>query len=125
MGFGASVASISLGASIIEKHQVLKQSKRGVDSAFSLEPNEFKVLVKEIKCEWQSLGKIKYGPTKEGLKSLKYRRSIYFVKELKKGEKIELKHLQVVKSFNGPDLKYLDFIIGKKVKINIKKNKID
>ena len=63
-GIGVSVAAITLGASVIEKHFTLSRAEGGVDSKFSMEPNEFRQLVEEANRAWESIGEIKYGPTK-------------------------------------------------------------
>ena len=78
LGVGASVASIALGASVIEKHFTLSRSDGGVDSAFSLEPSELSSLVNETLSAWQSLGEVTYGPSDVEAQSLKFRRSICF-----------------------------------------------
>lgn len=121
-GIGAAVGAIALGATIIEKHITLDKNNGAVDSKFSLEPYEFKILNEEIFNTWQSLGKIKYGPTKDEHNSLKYRRSIYVVKDLKKGDKITKENIKVVRPNLGLDPKHYDKIIGKKIIKNIKKN---
>ncbi len=86
MGFGVAVASIALGATVIEKHFTLKRSDGGVDSAFSMEPEEFKLLSLEADKTWQSLGSVTYGPSDDEKHSLIFRRSLYIVKDVKKGE---------------------------------------
>ena len=85
-GIGVALASISQGVSFIEKHFTLDRKDGGVDSAFSLEPKEMKMLVEESKRAWKSLGKITYGPTKSERNSLKFRKSIYVIKNIKKNE---------------------------------------
>lgn len=121
-GIGAAVGSVALGATIIEKHITLDKKNGAVDSKFSLEPHEFKILNDEIYNTWKSLGEIKYGPTKDEKESLKYRRSIYAVKDMKKGDKITKNNIKVVRPNLGINPKYYDRIIGMKVNRKIKEN---
>ena len=86
MGVGVSVASVALGATVIEKHFTLNRADGGVDSAFSMEPAEMAQLVVESERAWQALGKVSYGVTAAERKSLQYRRSLYIVQDLKAGE---------------------------------------
>ncbi|MFN3395152.1 MAG: pseudaminic acid synthase, partial [Candidatus Thermochlorobacter sp.] len=79
MGVGVAVAAIALGARVIEKHFCLSRAEGGVDSAFSLEPHEFKMLVEECNRAFLGLGKVHYGILEEEKKSLTYKRSIYVV----------------------------------------------
>jgi len=121
LGISTSIAAIALGATIIEKHFILDRKEGGVDSKFSLEPNEFKNLVDGSLIAWQSLGKIKYGATSEERSSLKNRRSIYFIRDLKKGEIISKDCLKIVRPNKGLSPKYYDKIIGKKTSKKVKK----
>ncbi len=91
LGLGASIAAVSHGATIIEKHLTLKRSDEGVDSAFSLEPNEMKNLVFETTQAWKALGSVHYGPTSSEISSLKHRRSIYVSSDINKNEAITKK----------------------------------
>ena len=121
-GIGTSIAAVSLGATIVEKHITLDKKNGAVDSKFSLEPEEFKNLVIETNRAWQSIGKVHYGPTKSEKISLKYRRSIYLIEDIKKGEKITIDKIKIVRPNLGVLPKYLESILGKKAKKNLKKN---
>ena len=121
MGLGASIAAVSHGASIIEKHFTLKRSDGGVDSAFSLEPAEMEQLVVESKRAWESLGEIKYGPNKDDKNSLIFRRSVYISKNVKKGDKLTKKNLKVIRPGLGLAPKYYNILIGKKINKDAKK----
>ena len=121
IGIGASVASISLGATIIEKHIVLKKKDGSVDGEFSLDPNEFKKLVYETNNAWLALGKNKVQPSKNEKKSLIFRRSIYIVENVKKGEIITRNNIRIIRPGNGMHPKYFRKIIGKKFNRNISK----
>lgn len=121
MGVGASVAAVSLGATFIEKHFTLARSDGGVDSAFSLEPNELACLVTETKRAWQALGAVRYGPTDAEKPSLKFRRSIYIVKDVPAGEPITEKHIQAIRPGFGLPPKFWHEVIGKKAKQDLKR----
>jgi len=121
LGIGAAVASVALGANVIEKHFTLSRKEGGVDSAFSMEPQEMKQLVEEIKRAWESLGKVKYGPTKEEKKSLVFRRSLYIVKDIKKGDVFTKDNIKSIRPGYGLAPKYYEKILGEKVNIDMKK----
>jgi sialic acid synthase SpsE len=113
MGIGVAVGSIALGATIIEKHFTISRAEKGVDSAFSMEPDEMKSLVLEAERVWRSLGNVSYGPTSEEKKSLKFRRSIYVVKDIKPGDILTKDNLRVIRPGFGLAPKYYDQLIGK------------
>ena len=115
IGIGAAIASIALGGSIVEKHFTLARASGGIDSAFSTEPEEMKLLVEESKRAWQSLGRVTYGPTDSEIPSLKYRRSLYFTGKLKKGDRITSAHVRSIRPGLGLSTKYYDVIIGRRV----------
>jgi pseudaminic acid synthase len=112
-GFGSAVAAVALGAMVIEKHFTLARSDGGVDAAFSLEPAELKQLVMECRQAWQSLGGITYGPTENEKSSLKFRRSIYVVKDVKAGEVISEDNIRIIRPGYGLEPRYFEVIIGK------------
>ena len=120
LGIGAAVAAVAHGATIIEKHFTLSRADGGVDSAFSLEPEEMKNLVIETKQAWESLGEISYGPTNSEMASLKFRRSIYVSQDIKKGDKLTEKNMRIVRPGLGLKPKYFDILLGRKVVKNIK-----
>ncbi len=119
LGNGSAISAIAYGATIIEKHFTLDRAEGGVDSQFSLEPQEFKKLVDECKEAWQAKGKIFYGPTPDEKNSLKYRRSIYAKKDIKKGEVFTAKNLTVIRPSKGLHPRYFEKIIGKVATRNI------
>ena len=120
-GIGTSLAAVAHGAVLIEKHFTLKRSDGGVDSDFSIEPKELKKLVDESFNVWESLGSVFYGPSKSEIKSLKFRRSIYFTRNLKKGEIISNKNVRIIRPGFGLQPRFLEKILGKTVKKNISK----
>jgi pseudaminic acid synthase len=114
-GIGTSIAAVSHSASIIEKHFTLDKNDGGVDSVFSIDPSEMKVLVSESKQAWESLGKIKYGPTSNELKSIKRRRSIYVSQDISKFDKITKNNIKIIRPGYGLPPKYYGLTLGKKV----------
>ena len=121
MGVGVSLASVALGAAVIEKHFTLDRKDGGVDSAFSLEPAELAILVNEVKKTWQALGKVNYQPTKAEKKSLSFRRSLYAVKDIHNGEKFNKDNLRAIRPGYGLPPKHLKELLGQRVKHNIKR----
>lgn len=119
MGLGVSVASVALGATVIEKHFTLKRADGGVDSAFSLEPAEMTHLVEESERAWQALGKVCYGVTEAEKKSIVFRRSLYVVKDLKAGDILTKDNVRAIRPGLGLPTKYMDLVIGKIVKKNV------
>ena len=121
MGLGVSVASVALGATVIEKHFILNRANGGVDSTFSMEPAEMAQLVAETKHAWQALGQVSYGPTEAEKKSLQFRRSLYVVKDVKTGDVLTRDNVRPIRPGLGLPTKYLDQILGKTFKQNAKR----
>ncbi len=121
MGVGVSVASVALGATVIEKHFTLSRADGGVDSSFSLEPEEMKQLVVETERAWQALGKVSYGPTEKELKSLAFRRSLYVVRDMEAGETFTEDNLRAIRPGLGLAPKFVDLLMGKQIAISAKK----
>ena len=121
MGIGVSVASIALGASVIEKHFTLNRKDGGVDSSFSMEPSEMSELVIESERAWKALGNVRYGPTEAEQNSLRYRRSLYIVKDVAAGELLTHENLQAIRPGLGLPPKYIDIFIGKRAGKNVKR----
>ena len=120
LGIGVSLAAIGAGATVIEKHFCLSRLEGGVDSAFSMEPEEMKLLVDEARKAYSSLGEVKYGSSSEQEdKSKKFRRSIYAVQNIKAGEKLTNNNIKVIRPGYGIKPKYLCDIIGKQANENI------
>lgn len=121
MGIGVAVASVSLGASVIEKHFTLSRADGGVDSAFSMEPAEMAQLVVETDRAWRSLGSISYGPTTAELKSLQYRRSLYVVSDMRAGDVLSNMNVRTIRPGLGLPPKYLDVVLGRVVNRDVKR----
>jgi N-acetylneuraminate synthase len=121
MGIGVSVASVALGATVIEKHFTLSRTDGGVDSAFSMEPQELAALVSETEQAWKSLGQISYGATKLEQASLKHRRSLYISEDMKKGDILTRDNVKAIRPGLGLPTKYLDVLLGKAIKKDVTK----
>lgn len=119
MGLGVAAASVALGATVVEKHFTLHRADGGVDSTFSLEPNEFGRLVIETKRAWESMGKPTYGSTKAEQSSLQFRRSVHFVTDLPEGTVLKREHLRSLRPGTGLPPKFLEELIGRRLKSGI------
>lgn len=117
-----AVASVVLGASIIEKHFTLDRNGGGPDDSFSLEPPELAALCKDSKTAWAALGKADYGRKSSEVGNAKFRRSLYFVNDMKKGQKITAKDVRSVRPGYGLPPKEFDNIIGKRLSEVVNKN---
>ncbi len=115
LGVGVSVASVALGASVIEKHLTLSRADGGVDSVFSMEPSEMKQLVLETERAWSALGRVQYGPIDAELKSLQFRRTLYVTKNLKSGDILTKENVRAIRPGKGLPVKYLPTLLGKRV----------
>jgi len=122
MGTGVSVASVALGATVIEKHFTLSRAEGGVDSAFSMEPAEMASLVIESERAWQALGRITYGAASaQEEKSKVYRRSLYISRDLKAGEILDATSVRAIRPGLGLAPKFIDMVMGKAVKLDVKR----
>ncbi len=121
IGVGVSLASVALGATVIEKHLTLDRADGGVDSTFSMEPIEMAQLVMETERAWQALGQVSYGPTEAEKKSTQFRRSLYIVRDLKAGELLTRDNVRAIRPGFGLPTKYFELILGKKVRQDVKR----
>ena len=121
MGIGVAVASVALGATVIEKHFTLRRADGGIDSAFSMEPEEMQALVVETERAWQALGTISYGATNAEKASLQFRRSLYVVKDLKVGDVLTNDNVRAIRPGLGLSPKYLEIVLGMRVRQDVKK----
>lgn len=119
LGIGVAVASVALGATVIEKHLTLNRAEGGVDSAFSLEPAEMAQLVVESKRAWEGLGEVSYGLQPTEVKSLQFRRSLYIVRELKAGDILTRENVRAIRPGKGLPIAQLEMVLGRQVKRNI------
>ena len=121
MGVGVSIASVALGATVIEKHFTLNRADGGVDSTFSMEPSEMMQLVIETERAWQALGKVTYGVTEAEKKSIVFRRSLYVVQDIKAGEILTNENVRAIRPGLGLPTKYLPQIINRVAKLDLKR----
>jgi pseudaminic acid synthase len=116
MGVGAAVAAIALGASVLEKHFTLSRAGGGVDSAFSMEPQELENLLIESERAWLSLGRVHYGATEAELKSLMFRRSIYVAKDINEGDIYTNENLRIVRPGHGAPPLFWERLLGRRAR---------
>lgn len=121
MGVGVSIASVALGATVVEKHFTLSRADGGVDSTFSMEPAEMAQLVLETELAWQALGQVSYGATEAEKKSIVFRRSLYIVQDVKAGEVLTKENLRAIRPGLGLATKYLNVVMGKTVSRDVKR----
>jgi len=119
MGVGVAVASVALGSTVIEKHFTLSREDGGVDSTFSMEPEEMRQLVIETEQAWQAIGQITYGATDAEKKSRVFKRSLYIVSDMIAGDVLTSKNVRAIRPGLGLSIKYLDIILGRKLKKNV------
>ena len=112
LGIGVAIGAIALGAAVVEKHFTLDRSDGGVDSAFSMEPNEFSALVDEAARVYDAMGSVTYTPTESEKKSLIFRRSIYVIKDINPGEIFTNENIRIIRPGYGLQPKYLDIVLG-------------
>jgi len=120
LGIGAAVSAVAFGATIIEKHLTLKRADGGVDSSFSLEPNEMQSLITEANLAWEALGEISYGPTPEEEESKMFKRSLYIAEDIQKGELFTSRNLRSIRPGLGLPPKYIEMLMGRKAKTSLK-----
>jgi len=117
-----AITSVAMGASIIEKHFTLDRSGGGPDDSFSMEPAELAALCKDSKTAWQALGQVDYERKSSEQGNVKFRRSLYFVKDLKAGDVITKDTVRSVRPGFGLAPKHLDAVIGKRVATDVARN---
>ncbi len=115
MGTAVAVASVALGATVIEKHFTLSRADGGVDSAFSMEPDELTTLVADTERAWQALGAVSYGPTPAEVPSVQFRRSLYVAEDMAAGETFTPENLRVVRPGLGLAPKHYDEVLGRRI----------
>jgi pseudaminic acid synthase len=121
LGIEVALAAVAVGACIVEKHFTLSRSHPGPDSSFSMEPGEFKKLVEGIRTVEKALGEITYEVTEKQKASRIFRRSLFAVEDIKKGQKITEENIRSIRPGHGLHTRYFDEVIGKNAVCNIKR----
>ena len=121
LGIGAAVASVALGATVIEKHFTLSRADGGVDAAFSMEPAEMAQLVRECNTACEVLGEVSYEMQEQEKKSVVFRRSLYIVEDMKAGDIITEKKMRSIRPGLGLKPKYYSIVLGKRIKKDVTK----
>ncbi len=123
LGIAVPVAAVALGACIIEKHVTLRRDDGGPDSAFSLEPDEFKAMVDAVRAAEQSLGRIHYGPTprEKDSRMSQFRRSLFVVKDMKAGDVFTAEHVRSIRPGTGLHTRHLEEVLGQAAAVDIRR----
>ena len=120
LGNSTAIASIALGASIIEKHFTLERRGGGPDDSFSLEPDELFALTRNVRTAWSALGNVDYGRKPSEMGNVQFRRSLYFVKNMRPGEIVTPDSIRSIRPGFGLPPKYFDQCIGRRVSKSMK-----
>lgn len=112
LGIGAAVAAVALGAVVVEKHVTIKRSDGGVDSAFSMEPLEFRQLVSECETAASAVGRVQFGPTQGDHNSLEFRRSLMLVRDVSVGESLSRENVRALRPGGGLPVSHLELLEG-------------
>ncbi len=121
MGVGVAAAAVAHGATVVEKHFTIRRADGGVDSAFSLEPDEFRSLVTETDRAWQALGSVKYGPTESERASLAFRRSLFVAEDLRAGDRLTATVIRCVRPGHGLHPRHYREVLGRRVTRDVAK----
>ena len=121
MGIAAPVAAVALGACIIEKHLTLSRSTPGPDSGFSLEPAEFKAMVDAVRVAEKALGEVHFGVSEKEANSLVFRRSLFIVNAIKRGEPFTAENVRSIRPGHGLHTRHLTEILGRKASRDIER----
>lgn len=121
MGIGVALASVALGAAVIEKHFTLRRADGGVDAAFSLEPEELRALVIGAEQAWQALGEVRYGPTEQEKQSLVLRRSLYIVRDMRAGDTFTPENIRAIRPGLGLPTKHIDEVLGRRARRDVRR----
>jgi pseudaminic acid synthase len=121
LGIGSAIASVALGAVLVEKHFTLDRADGGVDSSFSLDPAELKLLIEESQRAFASMGGVRYQLTEAEKGSLTFRRSIYVTRDIRKGDSFSLDNVRVIRPGFGLPPRYLPMVLEGKAASDLKR----
>lgn len=121
MGIAVPVAAVALGACILEKHITLSRSLPGPDSAFSLEPEEFKSMVEAVRIAEKALGEVQFGPSAHEQSTRVFRRSLFIVEDVKQGQALTAENVRSIRPGHGLHTRHLPEVIGKRAARNIER----
>lgn len=121
LGTTASIAAVALGACLIEKHFTLNRSEKGPDSEFSIEPSELEQLCEETKNAWLARGHASFARQAAERPNIRFRRSIYFIRDLKAGEQVTASDIRRIRPGYGLAPKYFEKLIGKTLKTDVRR----
>jgi sialic acid synthase SpsE len=119
LGSATAVAAVALGAVLVEKHFTLRRADGGPDSSFSMEPVEFKTMVADIRLVEQALGRVNYEPTPSERNSLVFRRSLFVVADIRKGEALNTSNVRAIRPGQGLHTRHLKDVLGRKAACDI------
>ncbi|XOB98438.1 pseudaminic acid synthase [Deinococcota bacterium DY0809b] len=119
LGIAVPVAAVAMGAALIEKHLTLSRSVPGPDSAFSLEPHEFKAMVDAVRTTEKALGGVRYGPTEKEGASRAFRRSLFVVRDIRAGETFTAENVRSIRPAHGLHPRHYEEILGRRAKADI------
>lgn len=120
-GIGVAVAAAALGARLIEKHVTLNRADGGVDAEFSLEPHELQQLVLETRRAWTSLGNPTFTPTASETESLRLRRSLCVVQDVRQGDELTVENIRSIRPAGGLEPKFLDVVMGRRFRTDVRR----
>ena len=121
LGNSVSVAGVAMGATVIEKHITLDRNAGGADAPFSIEPDELKALVRDVRDAWSAIGNVKEGLEKSEASSAVFRRSLYVVEDLKSGDTITERNVRSIRPGYGLAPKHLPSVLGRTVNQDVER----
>jgi N-acetylneuraminate synthase len=121
MGIAVPVVAVTLGACIIEKHLCLRRADGGPDGAFSLEPQEFKAMVEAVRTAEKALGAVQFACGPREANSLKFRRSLFVVEDIKKGELFTKQNVRSIRPADGLHPRHFEEILGKRAACDVER----